>query len=284
MTLFNLYLIEDPNKENHFLLETYDEFYKDVINLNRTNSLDWTNKIDYSSYTLNTNINLPKQYNYTFEEDSDVLNEFYSDRYNKSYGELTVNDSKGYSDPKEIEVIFAPTVNISHSLNSKSLPVLYKSDSLLQGKKKPFQTKLRLLYFNGEKSTATYDIHYRGNTFQTINRYGHTSMLRINSSNEILDTLFWDIPSEFFTQEITQDESLTLYNKYHKNQLKSLIDDNLIVAEFSAHLHENDISNLDFRKPIFIETPYGYAYFKLINVEYRNSETISKIRVMKIVN
>lgn len=58
----------------------------------------------------------------------------------------------------------------------------------------------------------------------------------------------------------------------------------LIVAEFSAHLHENDISNLDFRKPIFIETPYGNAYFKLINVEYRNSETISKIRVMKIVN
>src|SRR5690606_4623267 len=98
------------------------------------------------------------------------------------------------------------------------------------------------------------------------------------------NTLLWDIPNEYFTQEITTDESLTLYTKYHRNQLNSLIDDNLIVAEFSAHLHENDISNLDFRKPIFIETPHGNAYFKLLEVIYSNSNTNCKIKVMKIVN
>jgi len=79
-------------------------------------------------------------------------------------------------------------------------------------------------------------------------------MLRINNSNQILDSLFWSLPNEYFSQDLTSDENITLFNKYHKNQLMSLIDDNLITAEFTANFNETDISNMDFKKPIYTNT------------------------------
>lgn len=283
MTLYNLYIIENPQNENNFIIEPYNNFYKDVINLNRNIAEDWTHKIDFKNYKLLTNIQLPKSYQYKYTEDNDILNDTYKNRFNKSYGELTINDSKGFTDKKEVSVIFAPTINISTSANNKKLPVVYKGE-LGAGKKKPFNSKIRIMYNNGIRTAGTYNIHYRGKYLIEQGNYQYSSMLYVNNNNKITDTLLFDIPNEYFTNDdITDDTTISTFNKYHSTQLTNLIDDNLIIMECSVNLNETDISNLDFKKPIYLQTKYGNSYFKLIEVEYINNNNLATVKLMKIV-
>lgn len=287
MTLFNLYMIQDPSNNNNWIIEPYHTSFADVINLDRNKAIDWTNKIDFKDYNLSTNINLPKSYTYKFTEETDMMNDYYKNLYNKTYGELTVYDSKGIAENKEIEVIFAPTININHSLNKKMLPCIYKSNGFLQGRKKQFKSKLRILYNNGILPTGeTYDVYYRGAIAGEFYTYQFSSMFNVDiSTNNVQSSLLFDLPNEYYTNEyIVQDEDLTIYKQYYHQQLNRLTNENIIIAEFQVYLNETDISNLDFRIPIFIQSTYGNSYFKLLEVEYSNHYTPSTIKVMKIVN
>src|SRR5690606_10287144 len=285
MKLYNLYLIQDPINENKFIIEPYSSFYKDIITLNRNKAINWTDKVDFKNYKLSTNINIPKAYKFSYTEDNDMVADWYKNRYNKTYGEITINDSQGYTATKEINLIFSPTININHSQDLKMLPVIYKADGFLQGKKKPFQSKLRILYNNGIRQTGLYPIHYKGIQVTTKTNYNYCSMFRVDQfTDNITDTLLFDLPLEYLTTDnITENDSITIYSKYHKRQIQDLTDNNLIIMECNIYLNENDISNLDFQIPIYIQTKYGNSYFKLLEVEYTNSNVASLVKMMKIV-
>ena len=286
MNMFNLYMVTDPNNPSNFIIETYNSFYQDTISLKRSKALDWTDKIDYSTYKLSTNHDLAKAYKFRYTEDTDMLNEFYKKQTNSNYGELTVNDRYGIKDTKEIELLFAPTINLSHSQNDKELPVLYKSD-FLKGQKTTLSTKPRILFNNGVRNCEPYNIHYRGNTVvSTDNKYLHSSMFELaDASKEMINSILFGLPSQYylFSQNVTDDNSITLYEQYHQKQIMNLIDENIMIIEFQAFLNEMDISNLDFRIPIYIQTPYGNSYFKLLEVEYTNNKYPSTVKAMKIV-
>lgn len=288
MTLFNLYMVQDPKNKNNWIIEPYHTFYKDVINLNRNKAIDWTDKIDFKNYSLISNSNLPKSYTYKFAEDNDMLNDYYKNGRTNGYGNLKVNDSKGISGNKDIEVIFSPTINYNHSQDAKMLPCIFKSDGFLTGKKKPFKSKLRLMYSNGMKYLADkYPIHYRGETVIEPYHYNYTSMFDIHlisEENWLRGSILFDLPEEYYTTEyIVNDDSVTLYNRYHQQQLKELINDNLLIMEAEAYLTESDITNLDMSRPIFLQTKYGNSYFKLLEVTYTNNNTKSQIKLQKIV-
>lgn len=288
MTLFNLYMVTDPENKNKFILKPFTTFYKDILKLDRTKAKDWTDKIDFSTYKLSTNHNLPKAYNFKFTEDTDMMLERYKSETNKNYGDITVNDSKGMQDEKDIEVIFAPTVNIDHDLNRKKLPVLYKAEGFLTGKKKPMTVKPRILYNNGEAITDQYSITHQGNELTKLSTYNHSSMFRYDPlNNNITDTLLFDLPLRYYTntQDVTDDYSITKYERYHKEQLRTLVDDNIMIIEFQAYLTETDIATINqtFQHPVFIQTPFGNSYFKLLEVEYTNNRYPSTVKAMKIV-
>ncbi|WP_313235691.1 hypothetical protein [Sphingobacterium multivorum] len=285
LTLYNAYMIQDPNNENNWIIEPYETFYKDVITINRTKAVDWTNKIDFKDYSIKTNIALPKSYIYKFTEDNDMLQEYYKNKYNKTYGEYTIIDSKGYTDKKEVTLIFSPTLNMNHSLDLKKLPVIYKSDGFLTGEKQPLQTKLRILYNNGTRSTQDYVIHYRSANQTTNNTvYQYSSMFCINQfTNQITDTLLFDLPLEYFTtDDITNNYDITQFEKYHRTQLNDLINSNLKILECNIYLNEADITQLDFQRPIFIQTKYGNSYFKLLEVEYTDNNSLSNVKLQSI--
>ncbi|MEJ5092900.1 hypothetical protein WH244_22975, partial [Sphingobacterium faecium] len=148
LTMFNLYLTVDTNIPNAFKIASYSTFYRDVINLDTSKAIDWTDRLDNKNYTLETNLNLPKKYTFKYSDDSDMILDYYKNSYNKGYGEFEILDKKGTAVEKQTELIFAPTININHSKNNKKLPVIYKSE-FLKGQKTPIKSKLRLLYNNG---------------------------------------------------------------------------------------------------------------------------------------
>lgn len=110
-------------------------------------------------------------------------------------------------------------------------------------------------------------------------------MFYLNPNTDIItDTLLFDLPNEFYTtDDITDNYDITLYNKYHKQQLTSLLNDNIMVMDCKVYLNESDINNIDFSIPIFIQTRYGNSYFKLLEVEYANSSVFSNVRLQRII-
>lgn len=284
MQMFNLYLYQDKDIPNRFVFETYNDFYKNIITLNPTNTIDWSDKIEWSKAKFSTNINLPKSYSFKFTEDSDMMNSYYQDTYKSNYGDYSILNENGTEDDNSVELIFAPTQNLSHSKDLKNLPILYESDSLM-GEKKPFKSNIRILYNNGLKSLSTsYEIKNGDILIGYRPSYNYCSMLSFNTLDSFEGMLLFDIPYNLMTYDFTAiNKSKSLFNLYYTNRIKELTDNNLTILEVEIYLTKEDIEELDFTKPIYVENEDGNTYFKLLEVNYNNNTLLSKCKLQKII-
>lgn len=313
MLMFNLYLIADKDDDTLFHLYTYNEFYNKVLNLDKSVALDWSNKVDWKTYSINSNIDLPKSYEFRYKEDSDLLNQTYKKEFNEIYGEYKLLDSSGLIDSKKTEVMFSPTINLKWKQNI-DLPVIYEGDKIGEGEREQFKSNIRILYFNGEVTMGAVDgsnnlLTYRlvdatGGVISDSNNifssYGHTSMVSRDTEGwggvwnligNPRETLYFEVPRRFwngdggfFTTNLQADkERFFLFHKYHQKQIKELTDINLMTVSAEVYLNESDISRLDFRVPIYLQSPYGSAYFKLLRVEYNDANVSSAVTLQKVV-
>jgi len=286
MTMFNLYMYEDKDNENTFVIESYNNFYKNIIDFNTTKTVDWSRKADWSNFKLSTNIALPKSYKYQYEEDDDMMNDFYRNRYKKNYADYEIEDKNGIEDSSELKVIFAPTINLNHSKDEKNMPVIYKADGLMGSAKEPYNSKIRILYNNGYYNTIEPYNTMAGDVVQNTGTVAnYSSMIKVEN-NVITDSLLFGLPNEIFTNNfIPKDTSHTLFNKHYQYQVKELINSELLILEIDVLLNEIDINNLDFKNMVYLNnSKYGNAYFKLLEVDYKNSQTTSKVKLQKIIN
>lgn len=283
MQMFNLYLYQDKDIPNRFVFETYKDFYKNIIKLDPSNAVDWSERIEWSKAKFSTNINLPKSYSFKYTEDSDMMNDYYLNTYKSNFGDYSVINENGTEDDNAVELIFAPTQNLSHSKDLKNLPIIYESDSLM-GEKKPYKSELRILYNNGLKNLSTsYEIK-DGNTLIGYRpSYNYCSMLNFNTLDQFESMLLFDVPFNLMTYDYTNiDKSKSLFNQYYTNRIKELTDNNLTVLEVEIYLTKEDIEELDFTKPIYVENEDGNTYFKLLEVNYNNNTLMSKCKLQKI--
>ncbi|MDF2948009.1 MAG: hypothetical protein K0R07_19 [Sedimentibacter sp.] len=283
MQMFNLYLYQDKDIPNRFILSTYNDFYKDIITLNSSNAKDWSNKIEWSKAKFKTNIDLPKSYSFKFTEDNDMMNSYYQNTYKSNFGDYSVINENGTEDDNAVELIFSPTQNLSHSKDLKNLPILYESDSLM-GEKKPFKSNIRMLYNNGLKSVSpSYEIKNGDTLIGYRPNYNYCSMLKWNVSDVFEGMLLFDIPFNLMTYDFTAiNKSKSLFYLYYTNRIKELTDNNLTVLEVEIYLRKEDIEQLDFTKPIYVENEDGNTYFKLLEVNYNNNTLLSKCKLQKI--
>jgi len=283
MQMFNLYLYQDKDIPNRFVLDTYNNFYKDIITLNPSNAIDWSDKIEWNKSKFSTNINLPKSYSFKFVEDSDMMNDYYQNTYKSNFGDYSVINENGTEDDNTVELIFAPTINLSHSKDLKNLPIIYESDSLM-GEKKPFKSNIRILYNNGLKAVSpSFEIKNGDTLIGYRPSYNYCSMLSFNSSDVFEGMLLFDVPFNLMTYDFTAiNKSKSLFTLYYTNRIKELTDNNLTVLEVEIYLTKEDIEELDFTKPVYVENEDGNAYFKLLEVNYNNNTLLSKCKLQKI--
>ncbi|MGB3108334.1 MULTISPECIES: hypothetical protein [Sphingobacterium] len=52
-----------------------------------------------------------------------------------------------------------------------------------------------------------------------------------------------------------------MFNLYYTNRIKELIDNNLTVLEVEIYLTKEEVEELDFTKPIYVENEDGNTYF-----------------------
>lgn len=305
MLMFNLYLIVDKDDDTLLRLYTFDQFYNKVLNLDKSVALDWTKKIDWGSYSINTNIDLPRGYTYKYKDDNDIMNVTYKRLWNETYGTRSVLDSSGLVDARTIELMFSPTINYRVKGNIE-LPVIYEADDIGdETNKKSMKSNIRILYYSGTLNvTGVFDGTFYlidenrqtiidGGSVVAFNKFPYSSMnlYTLKTVNGLVDkddivaTLVFNIPEQSWSTDtlMPEDDELTLYKKHYESQIKELIDVNLVVVDAQAYLNEADINRLDFRIPIYLQSPYGSAYFKLLRVEYNDANTPASIRLQKIV-
>lgn len=288
LQFFNLYLIQNPDNDRDWIVEPFDLFYK-LSNQPSLNALNWSDKLDNgSNIKLSYNNQLPKYYNFKFKEDSDFYNELYKTKYKDTYGNYTFNNKFGSADDKNIEVTFSPTVIVKENLDDKIMPSIFKGELT---NKESFKSNIRILFNNGIDTCNFYDIvNVTGNTEYIINPdvpyYNASSHLLISGATTLFNLQF-GLPKEVFFNIPSGDTIFnlpTLFTTFYENQLLELNDDNVANYEADVLLNEVDISNLDLRRPVYLQNEFGSSYFKILSVNYSGSKETSDVKLQKIVN
>jgi hypothetical protein len=281
LKMYNLYVYSNIENPKHIILEKYDDYYSDASKL--LNSVDWSNKIDYSGdYSTQFNIESNKKYSFSYKEDSDYYNaELYKKRYNLNYGSFVTGEQR----EEKVELIFSPTPISKVNDTDRIAPFIYKQDTSGTSKVK---SNIRILYYNGVKIGQPYNmIDYKDVDLATdIAIYSNCSHLKYVSGDtnySYISDLNFGLCKEYFSGvDATIYDTPNLYSNY-QNLIKEINDPNFLTVEFDMLLNEVDIASLDFKRPVYLSTPNGDGYFKLLEVNYFNSNELSNVKLQKII-
>lgn len=287
LKIFNLYISENPNKINDFIIEDYNTFYNKTKQP-KLNALNWSNKLDNSELLTSFNLVIPKRYSFSFKEDgSDYWGKEYKSKHNDLYGNFLLSKDSGYSDESKVEVNFSSTLLVKNNIDNKVMPNIFSGNVVAR---EEYKSNLRLLFNNGTGSTTNYTIaaYKSGSTITyatNVGHYNHSSHLLRDGNGNYIFNLQFGTPNEVFFPVTADIFSIpNLYTNYYKGQILELIDPNFSTFECRMWLNEADISNLDFTTPIYINTEeWGNAYFKLLDVNYKTSKELSKVKLQKII-
>ncbi len=300
INLFNFYVYSNLENPKHLIFQPYDDYYALTSPaLLKNTALDWTDKIDYSqSFKIKTNVSLPKNYVFTYKDDSDFLNDDYKKSFTENYGTKSFSDSYGVIDTKKVELIFSATPLVQPAGNSKVFPMIV-SGGLEPTTKKPVKSNIRILFYNGLKDSAEpWNIVkvYTGLNAASVNdtvyvgadmKYPQASHYYIPGSstdNTATDSLLFSPPKKYWfnaTQPFINANPV--YDEYYINQTSDLTNPNMTIIEAEAYLNQVDIGNLNLRTPIFIDMgELGHAYFKVLEIQYISSNVTSLVTLQKI--
>lgn len=285
--MFNLYVYSTLDNPKHLIFQKYDDFYADATTL--TNSVDWSEKIDYSgSLKLQMNLENNKKYSFNYKDDADYFNDvLYKKRYNLTYGSYDNTSIDGIANQEKIDLIFSPSPIAQFADIDRVYPVIYKLEN--DNSTSKLKSNIRILYYNGVKTTTSpYDIVDGADIVleDGVTNYGNCSHIKYTSgatSYTYEKDLNFGLAKEYFASVSSDIYNVpNLYSNY-RNLVTELNDPNFITLECDVLLNESDISNLDFRKPVYLQTTAGDSYFKLLEVTYHNSMELSQVRLQKIV-
>jgi hypothetical protein len=296
--LFNLYVYVDPDNEKKIVFEPYDSYYTMATEANLLNSAtDWTAYIDYKGdYSNDSNLDIPKNYNFVWKQDKDYLNTFYQDKYNKSYADLQVTDSRGITDKREISLIFSPTITAGTYNASNTpyfglpVPYLYAVNG---GDIQPLDTNIRLLVWNGVTTNTNYTIIQEtfdaytaswGSVQTPMTGLPVASNYLLNAAkNPILD-IHSGRPEELFITKPVGFDTVPYSYSFYDKQITELKSANITYLTCQMYLNENIINQLNLKKPVFIDLgKNGTSYWKLLSVTYTNADSKSTVYLQKIV-
>jgi hypothetical protein len=284
--MFNLYVYEDPQKSTHLLIEPYIEFYRRGAGFLKVNdvgelllhgepgdttgllllsdpiadSIDWSNKVDYSkeiSIKPMSELNA-RYYDFLYTEDDDYYNEAYNKKYNETYADRKEDTRFQFAeDRSETKIIFSPSILTASSADTKLRANLFKAvlenDVLKQERK---DNNIRIMFF--KKSTSpNYKIRevYPENGNLThphgLDVYGYAGHLD-DPIEPTLDLNF-GAPNEFYFKLTNPYPSANLYNAWWDEYLAEIINKDSKLLSCYLYLTVQDIHSLDFAQLIYID-------------------------------
>ena len=274
---YNAYIYVNPDNEKDIVFDTRDGFY------GSGNTLDWTNKKDYSKKdTIKLLSELQsKELEFTYTSDKDALNTQYSDSVGGDI--FGVNKVEFQNDfvkgTKKIQTPFAPTPLVGNSPSASAIVSSIDKDSP--------NNKIRVLHYGGMKNclptklwvfeylTSFTTPSYATQAYSTYPYAGHLD----DPINPTLDLNFG--LNEFsFYDELENSTTANLYNRFWKNYVEQINEGKLLTCYFN--LNEVDIHKVknNMNNKIFVKDSYYY-----INkiVDYNPVvKGVTKVELLKI--
>lgn len=275
--MFNLIVMDNPNKENDLLIEPRDDFFR-----SKQRVLDWNLKLDNDSTIKQTPMSEldAKRYVYTYKNDEDLFNKEYQDEFDKVYGEYFVDVENDFSDNiNKTELSFAATPISDKWMNGRVCAFFAEKDD---EELKPKKVKPRILFYGGMIGSTTLKLKsYPAETsFQTYNKYPYAGMWDNPTSPSYTLEFGPSKKHYWYTNEISQN---TLFEKFHKATLQNIIDVNAKLLEATFYLTPSDISQFDFRDIIFLMGAY-WRVAKIKDYSPVGDESLTKVLLYKIIN
>lgn len=273
--LFNLYLTPDPDKDNHIIIQTRDDFYDSGA------SIDWTQKIDLSKE--NKIQFLPDLQNkdilFTYKTGADIWNQNYVRATSEIYGQLRYTfENQFVQSEKKIETLFEATP-ITETYVGGGYNIVSAIDTV-----SPKVSGLKILYDNGWLIGNDWIFNYKSGhlsgttTFDgTTQGYPTATHFYPNPINPTDDLNFGQTDYLYYNDWETLTNN-NLYNKYYHRFVKQIETGKLLTAYF--YLTEYDILNLDFRNKIWILDSYWYLN-KIIDYN-ANDNLLTKVELINV--
>lgn len=269
---FNLYVDVDKNNENNIIIETFDEFYNADI-------VDYENRTDMAKeQSINPNLLEGKRYIYSYKDDADYYNTLYKNTWNETYGTEQIDVVNDFiKSDKKNELIFSATPQVANYGLGIAQPRIYQLDGT---NKKTIAANIRLLYCDIKTTANAYTYKQQGQTDLVTNEYLYAGM-----EDDPFDptvSLMFGPPKEVYYNYINAYFTTNnLYNRYHRNYLKNLIDKDAKFVTKYLWLNERDIYLFNFRNRLFIDGAY-YIVNKIEN--YNPLElTSTKVELVKLL-
>ena len=281
--MFNLIICDNPNKPFDVLIEPRDQFFE-----SRQRVLNWDEekKLDLDSEIIITPMSELdfQSYKYTYTEDTDFYNEEYSNETNRVYGDFEYKIDNDFSDKtNELKLSFAPTPDAQQFIDSRVAPffVTYDGDQF-----KPKKVKQRILFYGGtinlySGSTLTIKEFPADTSFVTETRFPYCGMWDHPTNPQWdlafgrTEKIYWDSNNIFPNQN--------LFEKFHKQTMLNIIDNNAKLLECTVYLTPKDIADFDFRDIIFLLGSY-WRVNKIKDYNPVQTDRLTTVVLYKIID
>ncbi len=284
--MFNLYVYEDPQKTTHLLIEPYIEFYRTGAGFLKINdvgelllhgetgdttgllllsdpiadSIDWSNKVDYSkeiSIKPMSELNA-RYYDFLYTEDDDYYNEAYNKKYNETYADRKEDTKFQFAeDRSETKIIFSPSILTTSTNDTKLRANLFKETNQLEERK---DNNIRIMFFKNQTTSGYHIKHYYdpelgnpGNGNYDGLRYTYGYAGHLDDPIEPTVDLNYGAPNEFYFKLTNPYPSANLYNAWWDEYLAEIINKDSKLLSCYLYLTVQDIHSLDFAQLIYID-------------------------------
>lgn len=304
--MFNLYIIEDTDKEKHLRIVPYIDYYTTTANFLQVNDLeeellvddidllllddytashlDWSSKIDRSkAFKLKPMSELNGRFfEFKYKSDADYYNEDYAKHYAKGYGDHI--EDTGYEFAKDIqtsELIFSATPLVGYSGEDKVFPTIFKlSNTQNTQSEDPIDHNIRIMQVR--KLTGFSAWHIRdenGNIGSSLTEYGYGGHL----DNPIIPTadINYGVPTEIYYTLNNPYPSANLFNGFWSDYVAEITDKDSKLLTCYVYLKITDIYGLDFSKLIYIDGAL-WRLNKVIDYNPTNPES-TKCEFLRVI-
>lgn len=263
--MFNL-MIDEDKFNNRLIIEPYSDYYLGG------EEKDWTNKhnIDEElSIELTTDV---KEYNFSYDSDSDLVNEKYETEYkDKIYGDFSLStDNEFATEIQEIKLNFAATPTTNKKTENRVQPYFVKDKDGLFEKT---NVKPRILFYGGlidckEYTIAENDVQKSQGLFSVKDKYAYSGIW--DKPYNPINSLEFDFSNAvYYDSEPQLFPLFNLFNKFHQFAIKDKISQTFRRIEGEFYLTKKDIAETKLNDII----KYKNRKYRIIEITYQTTST-----------
>jgi hypothetical protein len=191
-----------------------------------------------------------RSFEFKYKDDVDYYNAYYKNKFNETYGSRLYDTGLEFvKDKQTVEIGFSPTPLVQYEGTDRVLSVIVKKDNAGFESKTTSNPRI-LLRSDVNLACSTWYVEENGSAIATLTDYPYSGHL--NDPDAPTVDLCFGSPQEFYFTLVTAYLSANLFNVSWSFYISEITDKDSKLFTGYFKLNANDIYQLDFSKPKFI--------------------------------